>query len=89
MQDKLRKSTRSGLSPWQAYQDIYPRFPVSIFLDSVTFQKPNQRYSLIGYDVKAELSLTENDLKRRAKSLADIQKFLKKKSWTCLRLFQL
>lgn len=62
-------------SPWQVYETIYADYPVSIFLDSVTFQKPNQRYSLIGHEVQDELILTEKDLSSRAESLSRIEKF--------------
>lgn len=69
---------RATLSPWQAYQNIYSQYPVSIFLDSVTFQKPNQRYSLIGCDVESELILNEKDLVQTKKSREKIQKFIQK-----------
>jgi len=72
------KSTK--LTPWQFYEAIYAQYPVSIFLDSVTFRKPNQRYSLIGFDVKAELELSEKDLANIAKSRKKIQSFFRKNS---------
>ncbi len=68
------------LTPWQFYETIYAQYPVSIFLDSVTFRKPNQRYSLIGFDVKAELELSEKDLANTAKSRKKIQSFFRKNS---------
>jgi len=63
------------LTPWQVYQSVYVNEPVSIFLDSVTFQKPNQRYSLIGCEVRDELILTEKDLLSRATGLSRIESF--------------
>lgn len=68
------------LTPWQFYETIYAQYPVSIFLDSVTFRKPNQRYSLIGFDVKAELELSEKDLADISKSRKQIQSFFRKNS---------
>ena len=52
----------TALSPWQVYQSIYASCDISFFLDSITYQKPNQRYSLIGWDPEAELALDEKDL---------------------------
>ncbi len=63
------------LTPWQAYQQIYAQHPVSFFLDSIGFQKPNQRYSLIGCDARDELILNEKDLAHSKKALSEIQKF--------------
>ncbi|HCM41770.1 MAG TPA: anthranilate synthase component I family protein [Candidatus Omnitrophota bacterium] len=68
------------LTPWQFYETVYAQYPVSIFLDSVTFRKPNQRYSMIGYDVKAELELSEKDLADISKSRKQIQTFFDKNS---------
>lgn len=69
---------KKPLSPWQAYQAVYARYPVALFLDSVQFQKPNQRYSLIVCDVKDELVLNEADLENPQKSRERIARFLKK-----------
>jgi len=68
------------LTPWQFYETVYTQYPVAIFLDSVTFRKPNQRYSMIGYDVKAELELSEKDLADASKSRKQIQEFFHKNS---------
>ena len=67
------------LSPWQAYQAIYSQHSVSFFLDSIGFQKPNQRYSLIGCDAKDELVLNEKDSASAKKSLQEIRKFTNSK----------
>lgn len=64
------------LTPWQIYQSVYAEKPASVFLDSVTFQKPNQRYSLIGYEVQDELTIHEKDLIAKAFCLRQIQAFL-------------
>lgn len=53
---------RTILTPWQLYQSIHASQDVSFFLDSITYQKPNQRYSLIGWKPEAELVLHEKDL---------------------------
>ncbi len=74
-------------SPWQVYETIYADYPVSIFLDSVTFQKPNQRYSLIGYVLEAELKLEEKDLLDAAKSLKRIRHFLSRRKGTVFGYF--
>ncbi len=59
-------------TPWQVYQSIYASCEVSFFLDSITYQKPNQRYSLIGWDPEAELILGEKDLNAAgAKKVSD------------------
>ena len=50
------------LSPWQAYQKIHASHEASFFLDSITYQKPNQRYSLIGWDPEDEFILHEISL---------------------------
>ncbi len=67
------------LSPWQVYQSIYASQKVSFFLDSITYQKPNQRYSLIGWKPEAELILHEKDL--NAAGLKRLREFVLKKGF--------
>ena len=70
---------RSALSPWQVYQQIYSSHQVSFFLDSITYQKPNQQYSLIGWDPEDELALYEKDL--NPAGLKRLRKFVDKKGF--------
>lgn len=76
----------SPISPWQVYAAIYADYPVSVFLDSVTFQKPNQRHSLIGYDLQSELKLSEKDLLRPG-ALKRLRGFLQRAEGTVFGYF--
>lgn len=66
-------------SPWQVYQQIYAAHAVSFFLDSITYRKPNQRYSLIGWDPEDEMILYEKDL--NVAGLQRLRKFVEKKGF--------
>ncbi len=69
----------TSISPWQVYQKLHAAYEVSFFLDSITYQKPNQRYSLIGWDPEAELILYEKDL--NALGEKRIREFIRKKGF--------
>ena len=70
---------KPSLSPWQVYQSIYSSCDVSFFLDSITYQKPNQRYSLIGWSPEEEISLAPKDLNQAG--LKRIRQFLRGKGF--------
>lgn len=68
----------AAYDPWRFFQSIYAQEPVAVFLDSVSYQKPNQAQSLIGYDVCDELILHESDFKNKTAARREIESFLKK-----------
>src|SRR5262245_35911957 len=49
-------------SPWEIFQSLYVNSRVCFFLDSGSFNPPNQRYSLIGANPFLEVELHRHQL---------------------------
>ena len=50
-------------SPWQVFQSVHQNSHACFFLDSGSFNPPNQRFSCIGFDPFLELTLGEKELR--------------------------
>ena len=54
---------RTGLSPWELYRGIFQDARESFFLDSIDYQGSDQRYSYIGANPAATLTLANGRLR--------------------------
>ncbi|HLD50282.1 MAG TPA: hypothetical protein VJC08_03715, partial [bacterium] len=59
----LIQEYRSSKSPWQVFQFVYQNSPICFFLDSNSYNPPNQRFSYIGCDPFLTLTLDATRLK--------------------------